>query len=206
MLNQDYPKCLVVVKIKIWTEQEKNYLKEIASGRSHKEISEMMIKKFQDEYFTVDKTKGALNRYKINTGRTGFFQKGQVSWNKGKKGKRYSKKTEFKKGNIPPNQVDVGTEVTDTDGYHKIKTANPRTWEYKHKILWEKHHGKIPPGFAVIFLDGNKNNIVIENLEMVSRAELLTINRKKLISDNREVSRSGVIVGKLITKANELSR
>ena len=63
--------------IHIWTDDEKKYLAEIAYGRSHEEITELMSEKFCFP-FTKGQTKGALVRNNISTGRTGRFEKGNV--------------------------------------------------------------------------------------------------------------------------------
>ena len=42
---------------------------------------------------------------------------------------------------------------------------------YLHRLLWEEHHGKIPPDFVVVFRDGDRENIVIENLDCLHREE-----------------------------------
>ena len=49
--------------------------------------------------------------------------------------------------------------------------AEPRTFKAKHRILWEQHHGPIPKGVNIVFIDGNTDNIVIENLRAESMAE-----------------------------------
>lgn len=45
-----------------------------------------------------------------------------------------------------------------------------------HVLLWEEYNGKVPSNHAVVFKDGNKQNITIENLELVTRAELMRRN------------------------------
>lgn len=85
----------------IWTEEEKEYLKGITPGHHHKEIQDLMNKKFGLD-FTITQIKGAIRRYKLNTGFTGHFKKGHVPFNKGKKGISFGgKQTQFKKGHKP---------------------------------------------------------------------------------------------------------
>lgn len=38
----------------------------------------------------------------------------------------------------------------------------------KHRFLWETANGPIPKGHKVIFADGDKTNITLDNLIMVS--------------------------------------
>ena len=53
-------------------------------------------------------------------------------------------------------------------------------WQSEHSLVWEAHHGTIPNGFKVIFKPGTKTqkaeDIRVENLELVSCAELLRRN------------------------------
>jgi len=58
----------------IWTEEEKEYLKQITPGHYHKEIQKMMNEKFNLE-LTLGQIKGAVQRYKLNTGITGHLRK-----------------------------------------------------------------------------------------------------------------------------------
>ena len=48
-----------------------------------------------------------------------------------------------------------GTEVMTTDGYLKIKIAEPNVWRFKHIIEWEKYHGEVPEGMLISFKDGD---------------------------------------------------
>lgn len=112
-----------------------------------------------------------------NTGLKGS----QEAWNKGIKGYTgfhpNTQKTQFKKGSLPHNHKPIGAERPDRDGYIYKKVADTRNkkndWKMVHVLLWEQHHGEVPKNHAVVFRDGNKQNIVIENLELVTRAELM---------------------------------
>lgn len=109
------------------------------------------------------------------------FKKGKPTWNKGMTGLSYeaSKATQFKKGNIPHNHKPIGSERITKDGYIEIKISEPNKWEQLHRVLWKQSHGEIPYGYCVVFKDGNKKNCVIENLELISRAENAIRNRHK---------------------------
>lgn len=88
-----------------------------------------------------------------------------------------SGRKDFPKGNIPWRVCDIGQEKKGNNGYTLVKVGDKKTtreskdkhdnWKFKHVLIWEKHHGEVPKGHMVIFLDGNKENFSIENLACV---------------------------------------
>lgn len=187
-----------------WSEDEKQYLKDICTGKSYKEISKLMFEKFNYD-FTEGQIGGALKRYNLTTGLTGYFPKGNKPWNKGNKGQYFKgcEKTWFKKGHAPVNYRPVGSERINVDGYTEIKIKDPNKWTLKHKFVWEKVNGPVPKGFAVIFADGNKANFEIDNLLLVSRKQLLVLNNNKLIQKDSDLTKTGLKIADLIIKINE---
>ncbi len=106
------------------------------------------------------------------------FQKGNTAWNKNKpfRAGGRSEQTQFAQGAMPHNHVDVGTEVLATDGYMKIKVEEPNVWEWSHRRNWEAVNGPIPKGHALVFKDGNRLNCEVENLELLTRSQLMLRN------------------------------
>lgn len=47
-----------------------------------------------------------------------------------------------------------------------------------HILVWEEHYGKVPDGYIVHHKDENKNNYLIENLELLSKAEHMRKHQK----------------------------
>jgi hypothetical protein len=43
--------------------------------------------------------------------------------------------------------------------------------KYEHRIIWEKHNGKIPSGYIVHHIDGNRINNNIDNLELLPKKQ-----------------------------------
>jgi hypothetical protein len=85
------------------------------------------------------------------------------------------------------------------DGYVVIKFSDRKNrgnknWRRKHAIIWEKAHGKIPPGHVVIFADGDRLNFDLDNLLLVSRGEHGVMNRWGLRSGHGELTRAGLAV------------
>lgn len=193
-----------------YTDEMKDYLKEIVPGKHYKDVLVLFNNKFKTD-LKLCALRSALKRFRILNGFSGFFTKGMEPWNKSTKGLSKSNRTSFKKGNKPANFRPVGSERIDRDGYTLIKINNEGSmwerWTFKHKYLWEKYNRrKVPPGYAVIFADQNKRNFEKENLILVSKAELLKLNRKKLIFDNSEATKAGLNTAKLMLKIDELKR
>lgn len=128
------------------------------------------------------------------------FKKGNVSHNKGKKwadfmpeeSQERSRKTQFPKRNVPLNWKPIGWERKTRDGYIEVKVRDEygekrvKNFELKHRLLWEQINGPVPKGMMVKFKDGNKENIVIENLFLASMGENLLENT---FSDSSVVKR-----------------
>ena len=154
---------------------------------------------------TADHVKGFANRYKVKTGRDTKFKKGQISHNKGKYC-RYSPKSEFKKGNRPYNYKPLGTISIKGDGYLWKKIADPNKWRQLHLLIWEQAHGPVPKGHIVVFGDGDKRNVTLKNLLLVTRAQLLRLNQQNLFGASVELTKIGLMVADLKNKIGEKER
>ena len=188
-----------------WTDEEKEYLASIVKGSTYKEITEKMNDKFEYN-FSEEQVKGMMYRNKLTTGTCGYFKKGSTPWNKGLKGYMGANKTSFKKGTIPPQYRPVGSERITRDGYTEIKVKDPNKWELKHRLIYKQHYGEIPKGHNVIFADRNIQNFDINNLVLVSKAEMLILNNNKLIFEDKELTKVGVNIAKVIDKAKKRSK
>lgn len=141
---------------------------------------------------------------------SGRFLPGQRSWNKGRKGLDpggRSRETRFKPGHRGGKAVDlyqpVGAERVDADGYlrRKINDDMPlhKRWRHVHLLLWEEVNGPLPAGHAVVFRNGDKTDIRIDNLECITRRELMARNTvHNLPEDLRQVIRLKGVVNRKI--------
>lgn len=189
----------------IYTAEEKQFLADNISGRSYREVTDLFNTRFgllQGKTAVV----GAIKRYGFKNGRICRFTPGRVSWNEGKKGIHYSPGTEFRKGNTPVNHLPIGSEIMTEDGYLKVKIAEPNKWAFKHRIVWEKANGKIQAGSTLIFADGDRTNTNLDNLILLTRAELLTANRRGLIYKDPDLTRTGTLIAKVIAKSWEVRK
>lgn len=94
------------------------------------------------------------------------------------------------------NSKPVGTIVTDPDGYLRRKTPTGK-WELLHRLLWEEANGPIPAGCKVTFLDGNKENVSMENLVLVTNAEQMIMAKDNLRFQNPQLTKTGLLIAKV---------
>jgi hypothetical protein len=123
-----------------------------------------------------------------NVGAQFRFKKGDVPANKGLRRPGWSpgrmKETQFKKGARNGVAVrlykPIGTERISKDGYleRKVNDDLPlqARWRSVHLIVWEQEHGPLPKGHAVRFKNGDRTDIRLENLECITRRELMARN------------------------------
>jgi hypothetical protein len=174
---------------KIWTEQEKEALRELYPDTRTDKLAEMFNCKLYQMYgvarrLGLKKSEAYLAspdasrlRRDSSCGIQHRFKPGHTSWNKGLKGiNTGGEATRFRPGQMPHNHVPVGTVVKDSEGYLKIKLAEPRTWKYLHRKNWEDVHGPTPKEMVLVFKDRNSENCDIENLELLTRKQNMLRN------------------------------
>lgn len=121
-------------------------------------------------------------------GRQHQFKRGHVPANKGLRRPGYAPgrmaQTQFKKGELTgrARQIvkPIGFERVSKDGYLERKINNDlpmqARWRAVHLIEWEAVNGPMPPGHALVFINGNKQDIRLDNLKLITRAELMQRN------------------------------
>ena len=166
---------------RVYTEEQLDYLKSISKGKTHKEITELFNKEFKD-----NRTETGIKSI--------MFEKGILLSDDGR----------FKKGNRPKNTLPIGTEIMREDGYLYVKIAEPNKWKQKHRIIYEKYHGKIPAKHVVLFGDGDRMNFDIGNLILASKAQVLQLNRYELIQEDADLTKMGLVIADMHLKIGEI--
>jgi hypothetical protein len=182
--------------------QREGIIKRIASNNPYTPEKLRLLKKLYPNTKNVDIAKilgvtessviGAGFRYRLRKTKEfmrlhsekGMFKEGNPPKNKGKKWKEYmsregmrnARRTQFKKGTVPPNWKPAGSERIDVEGYIWIKPANHQKFMLKHRYVWQQHFGKIPKGKNVEFKDRNRHNCDPSNLVLRSREESMKLN------------------------------
>lgn len=113
------------------------------------------------------------------------FPRGHVPANKGLRRPGWApgrmKETQFKKGQCGWNWRPVGSRRL-VDGYLYTKVSDRRgvpwtlNWRPTHVLRWERHRGPVPPGHALTFRNGDRRDVRLSNLKLISRRELMARN------------------------------
>lgn len=168
----------------------------------------------------LEKTEAFLNselagriRPGSDIGADGRFRKGHTTWNKGMKGLDIGgKATRFQPGIRHGRALKlyqpIGSERISKDGYRerKINDDMPfqKRWRAVHILIWEAANGPLPPGHAIAFKDGDKTNIDPNNLECITRGELM--RRNTYHNYPKEIGRVIQLRGAITRQINQHSR
>lgn len=200
-----------------------DYILNNYKNKSCKALAEEVNKLFGTDFDnnSISNFKSRLQRLGINI-RTGInegcYSKGNVPANKGTKGifNVGGNRTSFKKGNKAHNCDPIGTEKWKSnhkdrkdEGFLYVKVADGKkqhNWKQKHRLIWEEANGPIPKSHKVIFADGDRTNIQLNNLILVSNSEMLIMNRRSLIFEDQEITKTGSVIAKVIDKMNKKKR
>lgn len=154
--------------------------------------------------------RGFTRNHAIKSGRTGQFEKGNPAHNKGIKGWTpggNAQKSQFKKGHMPASHKPIGSErVCTKGGFVMVKVAEPRTWRMKHVIEWEKHNPPVKKNECITFKDNNPLNWHIDNLMLVTRAQLAIMNKLKLGKAPAEFKEAARTLADITMKRSQILR
>lgn len=167
--------------------------------------------------FTLAQVRSFTRNHQLKSGRTGQFVPGQAPPNKGVKGwdaGGRSHETRFQPGRAPEearNYLPIGSVRFTRDGYmeRKVTDAHPvpaRRWVMEHRLVWEAANGPIPEGHVVVFLDGDRLNITVDNLRCVPRGVLQWMNKTGLNETSGEARKAAILTAELVTRANKRAR
>ena len=200
----------------ILTDEQAEKMIEIIPGRSSLEVSRIMREQYGVEIST-SQVRGWKKNHRSPSGFDTRFRPGHPSETKGKNWNEFLtpeqqerlKQTQFKKGHIPQNRREIGNIKERSDGYLWIKIQDGHqnaNWVQYHRWVYEQEHGPIPEGFRVYFLDGDRRNCRIENLELVSEGVAATAAKFYGLTKDAEINRAILKAAELkvaITKAQE---
>lgn len=183
-------------KYNVYTSEQLTWLKANYPKMGRTELTKQFNIRFKSSR-TILAIASTCKRNRFKSGRTGCFPPGHKPWSAGTKGLLKPNTGSFKKGSRPFNWKPVGYERVDADGYTLIKTQEPNKFEFKHRVIWEKVFGEIKDGFVLTFIDGDKSNCCIDNLELLSKNEHCRRNRLKINSAAEEIKPTLRLIAKL---------
>ena len=167
-LNLKRASDFVQNKSKFWTLKKETKLKVLYPNTENTKISKILGT-------TLAAVKNRAHKLGLKKEvNKGCFLKGNIPFNKGKKGicAAGSEKGWFKKGNIPEKYRKLGSIRITKDRYYEIKTADPKTWDFLHRVIWlENNKEEIKDDEIIIFIDSNRANIQYNNLKKITRVE-----------------------------------
>lgn len=127
-----------------------------------------------------------------NVGAPFRFKKGHVPANKGLRrpgwGPGRMKETQFRAGERGSRWVPIGsTRLVDGYQYTKVRDIRStkggrgfvpwtRNWTPTHVLLWKKERGPVPARHVLVFKNGDRTDIRLENLELIHRRDLMARN------------------------------
>lgn len=211
---------------RLFTKQIEDHVKEHGHGLTTKDLTALVNGRFGTGY-SEKQIYHLRHRLGVNPPTDGRFQKGsqigvkyrfkpgQVPANKGKtwdemgikqEAREGTAKAWFKKGSIPANHLPVGTRTLRTkDGYIWQKIAEPNRWIPAHRVIWEENHGPIPKGMCVTFLDGDRTNLRLDNLALISQKENRVLNNGRAYqrTEDAALSMANIMTMRLSMKIKE---
>ncbi len=194
-----------------YTTEEDQWLRQNIPGRTSYQVMELFEQHFG---YKITKLRADKFRDKFNI-RSGIktqWGHGQVNMFVPPKGYHApgSEKGWFKNGSQPKNTMPIGSIKFGKDGYQykKIAFVKPSRfgWKLVHHILWEEHHGQVPKGHVVVFKNQNIQDIRIENLELITRADHARMCQMKLYSDDETITETGINIAKVVTVMGKKKR
>lgn len=149
------------------------------------------------------------------------FKPGHKTWNEGVKGStglhENCRKTQFKPGQKPHTTAPVGAyRINVTKGIPRLEQKtndkpgpNHVRWIPATRLVWEQHHGPVPPKHIVIFKDSRLATVVLEEITVdklicISRAQ--NAMRNSLYSKDHDLGRLAQLKGAITRQVNRINK
>lgn len=206
-IRSNVPRKRVTEDDGLFTKEQKDFIRAHAKGVFNQNLSDLV-----NDQFNLSTTAQQIKTWKRNHGLSSGLRgsEGMAPPNKGTVGLHNvgGNETSFKPGQRPLNYKPVGSErICSKDGYVIIKVQDvgpwQKRWRPKHKVLWEAEHGPVPKGHILLFLDGNKLNLSLDNLELITRSQLAVLNKNGLLQANADLNKLAIMIADLKLKISE---
>lgn len=201
----------------LMTRKQSDWLGENYVDISLRKITWLFNQRYGKDLNT-DQMKTFISNRGFKSGRTGCFEKGDIPANKGRKmpegwSPGRMAETQFKAGHSQTEIFPIWHERADKDGYIMLKTpqVNPHTGAFgyfipKHKWVWEQFNGPLPEKHVLSFIDDDRSNCDLDNLELLARAELCRRNKMQYLQADPEIRDTIKTIAKLQHTTAQLQR
>ena len=162
------------------------FIRDNQFGITRQELADRFNTKFGTNA-TVRQLRSFCSYHKLKNGMTGQFNKGHKPWCVGLAGTGLVKTPPmaFKQGHTLRKREPIGYEYINHRGVICVKIGEGR-YKHKHIMVYEQHKGAIPDGYRLKFVDGNKQNCNIDNLELVPLRVAITAK----LTDNPKLNKA----------------
>lgn len=89
-------------------------------------------------------------------------------------------------------------KVDDKIGKRGSHDAERHNWQEYCRYVWEQHYGKIPEGYSIVFLDGNRDNCVIDNLDCVDKRTFCFMQTNHLFCEDARLTKTSILAAKVM--------
>lgn len=103
-------------------------------------------------------------------------------------------------------KVPIGTErIKDIDRIQVKVSENE--WKYKQRHIYEQYYNvKLTDNDFIVFLDGDKSNFDIDNLQKITRYEGSHLGNIYPHSNNKELRQLSIELAKMIVKTKDMEK
>lgn len=180
-------------EMEFWTDEQIEFLKANYQKKGDTELAEIFAEKWHKEkgwskkhiekkrrYLKLKRTQAEIKAIKNRHIKSGVYVRGnQKMWET--------------RGAAAVGDV----RIWQANNHPVMVIKTPKGFVDLSREIWKKHHGKIPNGMVVTVKDGNRLNLDIENLELITRAENAFRNRLGIFGMPPEIKRSAKLIVKL---------
>lgn len=166
----------------LFNREEYDYFVSIVDGRETKEIAEKINERFGTNY-TRQQIRTYMNNHGFKNNVNRQFKQGHTPHNEGMRWEEYmdpdtiaeNKKRLQKIAKTGIRSVPPGYISRRGSGYQYVKTEEG-TWRRYDYCVWEKHNGPLGENETIVHLDGDKDNVDLDNMAKVDMADLRTLH------------------------------
>lgn len=168
--------------LKDLSQEERSSLEELIANNCNGMSNDSLFRLIKDNGFDINKK--------------------TVIYLKNKLGLKSNIDTKFKNGNVPPNALAPGTiKFRNETKWVKLADGN---WQRYSRYVYEQHHKvKLKNNEKIIFLNNDKNDYDISNLEKVTNKEFIRLLKMNAFSSDKELMVCYITLVKLLCKIKE---